>query len=140
MMTTGTLTAQKEIDVASKIIAMEKAALERWNKGDVWGFIEIYAPDIVYFDPYLETRIDGLEKLTALYKGIEGQVKVDKYEINNAKVQIVGNMAVLTFNLVSWTGSQISRWNSTEVYRKEKNENWIIIHSHWSLTKPELKM
>jgi ketosteroid isomerase-like protein len=138
MMTTQTLAAQ-ETEIASKIIAMEKSALERWNKGDVWGFIEIYAPDIVYFDPYLETRIDGLEKLTALYKGIEGQVKVDKYEMTNPKVQITGNISVLTFNLVSYSGTQISRWNSTEVYRKEKDGTWKIIHSHWSLTKPELK-
>ncbi len=140
IMTTQTLTAQEKTDIASQIITMEKAALERWNKGDVWGYIEIYAPDIVYFDPYLETRIDGLEKLTELYKSIEGQVKVDKYEMINPKVQLADNIAVLTFNLVSYSGNQVSRWNCTEVYRMEKDETWKIIHSHWSLTRPELKM
>jgi hypothetical protein len=42
----------------SVIIEMEKAALDRWAKGDPSGFLEIYAPDIVYFDPSLERRLD----------------------------------------------------------------------------------
>jgi ketosteroid isomerase-like protein len=140
VMTTGILNAQEKTDIASKIIAMEKAALERWNKGDVWGFLEINAPDVVYFDPFTEKRINGLQQLTELYKTIEGQVKVEKYEMIDPKVQSVDNMAVLTFNLVSYSGNQISRWNSTEVYRKEKDGSWKIIQSHWSFTKPELKM
>lgn len=33
------------------IIALERAALDRWGKGDPKGFLETYAPDVTYFDP-----------------------------------------------------------------------------------------
>src|SRR5690348_1189131 len=40
-----------ESDVAETIIAMERAALDRWAKGDPQGFFEIMASDQTYFDP-----------------------------------------------------------------------------------------
>jgi len=39
--------------VGAEIIAMEKAALKRWGRGVPDGFLEICAPDVVYFDPYV---------------------------------------------------------------------------------------
>ena len=50
-------------DPSETIIAMERAALDRWGRGDPTGFLEISAPDVVYFDPSLERRIDGREAL-----------------------------------------------------------------------------
>ncbi len=47
-------------DVETTLIDMEKAALRRWGNGDPSGFLEITAEDVVYFDPYVERRIDGL--------------------------------------------------------------------------------
>ncbi len=61
-----------EQEITKTIIDMEYTALERWGNGDPSGFLEISAPDVVYFDPYQETRIDGLEALTQLYKSIWG--------------------------------------------------------------------
>jgi hypothetical protein len=55
-------------DISSLIICMECTALDRWIRGDPAGFLEISAPDVVYFDPYRAKRIDGLEALTALYR------------------------------------------------------------------------
>jgi ketosteroid isomerase-like protein len=65
---------QNEQEITSTIIALESAALDRWGNGDPAGFLEICAPDVVYFDPYQEMRIDGLEALTQYYKTIWGQV------------------------------------------------------------------
>ena len=45
-------------EVGMEIIEMEKAALDRWGKGDPGGFLEICAPDVVYFDPHREARIE----------------------------------------------------------------------------------
>ena len=50
-----------EQEITTDIIALESAALERWGNGDPSGFLEICAPDVVYFDPYQEKRIDGLD-------------------------------------------------------------------------------
>ncbi|MEW6402091.1 MAG: DUF4440 domain-containing protein [Chloroflexota bacterium] len=120
-------------DISSSIIAMECAALDRWGKGDPSGFLEISAPDVVYFDPYLERRIDGLEALTAYYEKIRGQIHIDRFELLNPNVQVIGDAAVLTFNYVSYKGEEESRWNCTEVYRRD-GERWQIIQTHWSYT------
>jgi hypothetical protein len=120
--------------IPSTIIAMERAALDRWICGDPSGFLEITAPDVVYFDPYREKRIDGLEALTALYKELWGQVLLDRYELLNPLVQVIGDAAVLTFNYVSYVGESEQRWNCTEVYRRDGG-CWQIIQTHWSYTQ-----
>ena len=48
-----------------EVVRMERAALKRWLNGDPSGFLEISAPDVVYFDPFTERRIDGLDALKA---------------------------------------------------------------------------
>jgi len=125
---------QIENDPTQTIIAMEKAALTRWGDGDPSGFLEISAPEVVYFDPFQECRLDGLEALTALYESIRGQVHVDCFELLNPYVQWGRDMAVLTFNYVSYNGEKASRWNCTEAYRLTIN-GWRIIQTHWSFTK-----
>lgn len=125
----------KEKQTAEIIIALEKAALERWGKGDPSGFLEISAPEVVYFDPYQELRIDGFAALSKYYESIRGQVYFDRFELLNPKVQQVEQMAVLTFNYISYAGESQSHWNSTEVYRLI-DERWRIIQTHWSITQP----
>jgi ketosteroid isomerase-like protein len=123
-----------EQNISETIIALERAALDRWGNGDPSGFLELCAPDVVYFDPYLEMRIDGLEALTQYYKTLWGQVRFDRFELLNPCVQVGGELAVLTFNYVSYTGDEASRWNCSEVYRHAENR-WQIIQTHWSYTR-----
>jgi hypothetical protein len=137
-MTVNSALAQETDSLSKVIIGIEKSALDKWNKGDPSGFLEISAKDVVYFDPYTEQRLDGLEKLTKLYNSLRGQIKVEKYDIINPNVQAVKNMAVLTYNLISLSGDSIQKWNCTEVYRVD-HKKWKIIQTHWSLTKPERK-
>lgn len=120
-------------DFTEPIIALERAALERWGRGDPGGFLEISADDVVYFDPYLERRIDGLEALRERYQTLWGQILVDRFELINPKVQFCGDGAVLTFNYRSFSGDEESRWNCTEVFRKD-GPDWRIIQTHWSYT------
>jgi ketosteroid isomerase-like protein len=125
---------QKDQEITEKIIALESAALERWGNGDPSDFLDICAPDVVYFDPYQEMRIDGLEALTQYYKTIWGQVYFDRFELLNPYVQLDDELAVLTFNYVSYTGEKATPWNCTEVYRYAE-EGWQIIQTHWSYTR-----
>ncbi len=122
-------------DVPAKIIKLERAALDRWGKGNPSGFLEICAPDVVYFDPNLERRIDGLEALSRYYEPIRGKIFVERFELLNPLVQVAGDAAVLTFNYVSYgpDGKQ-SPWNCTEVYRRSDGK-WLIVQTHWSYTK-----
>jgi hypothetical protein len=128
------MTDNKEIPEI--IISMEEAALDRWGKGDPSGFLEISARDVVYFDTSLAHRLDGLEALTSYYESLRGKVQMDRYELIDPKVQLYGDVAVLTFNYVYYTGKKESRWNCTEVYRLA-GEAWQIIQTHWSATQKE---
>ena len=122
-----------EQNIASTLIAMERAALDRSIQGDPGGFLEISAPDVTYFDPFLPKRLDGLDALRALYERVAEDLRAASYELIDPRVQVAGDTAVLTYNYVSGgTG-----WNCTEVYTLT-TEGWRIIHTHWSLTQPRL--
>ncbi len=123
----------KETEIASLILSMERAALNRWGKGDPSGYLEISSPDVVYFDPFVERRLDGLQALTEYYEKIRGQICIDRDEMISPKVQVCGEAAVLTFNYVSYTGKTQMRWNCTEVYQ-HRDDHWRIIQTHWSMT------
>jgi ketosteroid isomerase-like protein len=122
-------------NLAATIIGMETAALEKWNRGNPTGYLDIYAGDITYFDPFQEKRFDGLEKMTEFYESLRGQGHVERYEMIDPVVQIAGEAAVLTYNLVSYSGDAVYRWNCTEVYRQQGGQ-WKIIHNHWSFIRP----
>jgi ketosteroid isomerase-like protein len=126
-----------EDEVSAQILAMERTALDRWGRGDPDGFLEISAQDVVYFDPFLSQRIDGLDTLRQYYSELRGTISVDSYEIVNPEVQVHGEIALLTYCLVSRGGGDEMRWNTTEVYRRG-GDGWRIVHSHWSFTQPEL--
>jgi ketosteroid isomerase-like protein len=122
--------------IAEESIGLERRALERWGKGDPSGFLEISARDVVYFDPFQARRLNGIDELRALYESIRGQVQVARFELIDPRVQTAGDMAVLTFNYVAeGTNEVTSRWNCTEVYRRDDGA-WRIIQTHWSFTQP----
>ena len=125
---------------AEAVIALERAALDRWGRGDPSGFLETYAPEITYFDLGTEHRFDGIETMTDYYRPLRGRINIPRYEMIAPRVQRHGDVAVLTYNLrseaVQPDGRQvIVRWNSTSVYARF-GRDWRIIHSHWSLTAP----
>jgi ketosteroid isomerase-like protein len=131
-------------DVAAQIVALERGALDRWGRGDPDGYIEIYDPEVTYFDPFTERRLDGLDGIKKMLEPIRGKVRVSRYDMLDPKVVQRGDLAVLSFNLVSYQkkpdGSEppVARWNSTAVYRRTGG-TWKSIHVHWSFTRPELK-
>jgi len=121
-----------------KIIALETAALRAWHNGNPSPYLELYSKDFTYFDPAHERRLDGWDRIKELYESRRGTVKMDRFEIINPFVQQTDKMAVLTYNLHSYSGETLWKENCTEVYRLEENKEWKIIHSHWSLTKPSI--
>jgi ketosteroid isomerase-like protein len=126
------------------VIAAERAALDKWSKGDPSGFLANYADDVTYFDPMHDARVDGLAAMRAMLEPLSGKFTIHRYEIVHPKVQRHGDVAVLTYNLVNYQklgdGAErpLNRWNSTSVFHRVGGR-WRQIHSHWSFTKPELK-
>jgi ketosteroid isomerase-like protein len=137
-------TAATQSDPDAEVIATERAAIQRWGKGDPGGFLETYAPEVTYFDPTQERLIDGLPAMTAYLTPLRGKISIDRFELLNPKVQRYGDIAVLSYNIVNYrrlpdgTESATTRWNSTAVFRRIDGK-WRTIHSHFSYTKPVLK-
>lgn len=132
---------------SEEVIAVERSALDRWIVSNPDGYLEVAAPEITYFDPFQERRIDGLEALTTLMgpiRGIQLPFTAPRYEMIAPKVQLYGDVALLTFNLVNYgkVGGQpesvLARWNSSELYRRVEGQ-WKLVHSHWSFVKPALQ-
>ena len=126
-------------DVKGTVIALERAALDRWGKGDPWGPLELCADEVTYFDPDLKQRMNGLESLQDLLAPLQGQIRIERYDMIDPRVQVHDDIAVLTYNLVDHvrtSDGSLTRscWNSTEVYHHAGGK-WRIIHSHWSQPK-----
>ncbi|MDR2937123.1 MAG: nuclear transport factor 2 family protein [Rikenellaceae bacterium] len=127
---------EQQETTAAHIIALECAALEGWNRGNPSAYLDLYAPEITYFDPFQEKRFDGIETMQVFYESLRGQISVEKYEMIDPTVQLHDMTAVLTYNLNSWAGGDLFRWNCTEVFRQQPDGSWKIIHNHWSFIKP----
>ena len=126
---------------AEEIIALERAALDRWGRGDPEGFLGTYAPEVTYFDPFTPKRIDGIATMRERYGPLKGKINVTSYDMVDPKVQGHGEVLVLSYNLVSRSpapgGDSVltTRWNSSTVYERVAGR-WKILHSHWSFTTP----
>ncbi|MFH1336355.1 MAG: nuclear transport factor 2 family protein [Candidatus Zixiibacteriota bacterium] len=120
------------------ILSLEKAALEKWSEGDTSGFAALSTDEMTYFDPTLDDRLDGGDAFEKYMSSLQGKFHIDRFEIKNTKIQLHGDVGILTFNLNNYSkdGKITSRWNSTEVYHLIGGE-WKIIHSHWSNPKSE---
>lgn len=114
------------------VLDLERAAMHRWLSGDPDGFLELSAEDVVYFDPTLPARLDGREALAALYEPLRGLINAPRFAFVEPRVQEHGELAVLTFNFVSWDAEDTPlRWNCTEVFRRTAT-SWELIQTHWS--------
>lgn len=123
--------------VLAELLCLERAAMERWRRGDPWGFAELSADEVTYFDTHTPRCIDGLRTLRAEYARQAGKVRYDVVEVLDPHVQLHGDAAVLSCQYVSTVlepgGSVASRtpWNCTEVFVRRRNE-WKIVHTHRS--------
>jgi ketosteroid isomerase-like protein len=123
--------------VLGELMVLESAAMERWRKGDPWGFVELYAPQVTYFDTGTTQRINGRLAMTNRYKKIEGEIFYDVMDFVDPVVLVSGDMAVLFYRFLStWLNpdgsvSKRTPWNCTEIYQRMEG-SWKIIHNHWS--------
>jgi ketosteroid isomerase-like protein len=128
--------------VLGELMALESAAMERWRKGDPWGFIDISAPQITYFDTGTPQRINGREALRAEYATREGKIFYDVMDFIAPQVRVHGDLAVMPYRFFSTVlnpdGSIRSRmpWNCTEVFARVDGQ-WKAIHTHWSFIRGE---
>ena len=129
--------APPETDTARQIIALERKALEGWLAGDPEPALALADPAITYYHVMTDRRLDGIAALRAVCEPYRGMPLYDRYEMEDPKVQLAGDAAVLSYILVRHSGGAVSRWNSTQVYRRSE-AGWRVIHAHLSQTKPPI--
>jgi hypothetical protein len=66
-----------------------------------WGFLEISAPEVTYFDTGTPQRINGREALRAEYALREGKIFYAVMDFIDPQVQVCGDMAVLFYRFLS---------------------------------------
>ena len=118
-------------ETAEEILALEKRGLDGWLKGDPGPQLAIMDSQITYSHAVAEKRLDGLPAVKELYDRFHGTPLFDSYEILTPKVQVAGEIAVLTYLLAQHIGTVTTFWNATQVYQMRK-EGWRVIHTHWS--------
>jgi len=119
------------------VLAKERQALDRWAKGDPYGFGDNFAEDATYFDDIgAHMRLDSLVEIKKYLKSLEGNIPPHKYELVDPKVQVYGNTAILTLRYHSTmeNGEPGPPWKATSVYQFSDG-NWRVVHAHWSLVK-----
>lgn len=130
----ATLTNYEEL--AAHIIGLEKAALDKWFKGDTSGYERLWSKrSFSYFDGVVSERVDDHAAIAAFLKTIDGKLFADNYEFRSPRVQCGVDMAVLTYQLFAKTTLLDMAYNCIEVYQKEDDE-WHVIHSTWSFIRP----
>lgn len=125
--------------LAQRIIGLEKAALDKWFNGDTSGYDRLWSHhNFSYFDAVVTKRIDSHEEIENVLATIEGKLFADSYYFCNPRVQFSDDlsMGVLTYQLFAKTTLIDMEYNCIEVYHKEANGEWHVVHSTWSLIKP----
>jgi hypothetical protein len=79
--------------VLGELMILESAAMKRWRTGDPWGFLEIYAPGVTYFDTVTDQRLKAGAMAARYVKSKENLLRCEGISLSNGAV--VGDMAVL---------------------------------------------
>jgi hypothetical protein len=114
-----------------ELLAMERVTMDGWLKGDPGPMLAAADPEVTFFHVMTPQRLEGAEALKELFAGYAGRPLFDGYQIDHPKVQAGGDMAVLTYQLVTHNGGVTQKYNATEVYQR-KNTGWKAIHTHFS--------
>ncbi|KAK8864812.1 hypothetical protein M9Y10_010337 [Tritrichomonas musculus] len=128
----------EESKLAEHVISLEKAALDKWFKGDTSGYLELWSKNnFSYFDGSFPTRVDDYPTIKDfVLQNVENKLFADKYEFKNPRVQFGKDMALLTYQLFSKTNLIDMKYNCIQLYQKEESGDWKVIHSTWSFIRP----
>jgi len=123
--------------VADEVIRITRAMWAAGNQRDLAGAMKNIADDYTEFNGDYATRLEGKELSTSLTDaGFRDSGKTLVSEMINPKVQVFGNVAVLTYNYVGVVQSQDGvnqpvRAKSTRVYVKRGND-WMLVHANFA--------
>ncbi len=133
-----TLIAQAgDKEVAEEVIAITKAEWAAWMKKDVAASYKNVADDYTEFNSDYPTRLDGKAMIVRLTEAFNsGSGAVVAAEMANEKVQVYGDVAILSYNFIGATKDkdgtiQPSLAKSTRVYVKQDGQ-WMLVHANFA--------
>ena len=119
------------------ILAAEKAALACWSSGDPLGYFQLAHEDLTYFDDIgAHHRLDGKAACLSYAEGLVGIIPEHRYEIVDPRVQLFGDVGVLTlhYHTSSLEGEPTTPWKATLVYANT-DDGWKQVHANWTIAK-----
>lgn len=126
-----------EGDVAAKIMEITYAAWKADKEKDFDAGMALLADDYTEFNSAVPVRVDGKEMNGRFYEAfIQGSGEVVAAEAVNPKVQVYGDVAILSYNYVGYTKSEEGEVEpnlakSTRVYAKIGGE-WKLVHANFA--------
>ena len=127
----------EELAIVEHIINLEKIALDKFFIGDMSGYRNLWSErSFTYFDAVTAKRVESLGELKDFLDNLEGKLHSDDYELLSPRVQLGQDMAVLTYQLFARTNVNDIQYNVVEVFQKENDNEWRVIHSTWSFIRP----
>jgi len=133
-----TLYTKEQHETEQKIIDLEKYALDKYFKGDMSGYLDIWSKDnFSYFDAGTKERADTYAEVKQFLEDkVAGKMHADSYDFHFPRVQLSEDTAVLTYQLHADTSMIEMHYNVIEVFQKNQNNEWKVIHSTWDLINP----
>jgi ketosteroid isomerase-like protein len=123
--------------VAEEVIAVTKAQWAAENKKDVAASMKNIADDYTVFDGAYPTRLDGKGLNQRLAEASAGGSDTNvTSEMANEKVQVYGDVAILSYNYVGATKNKDGKVSpqlakSTRVYVKQGGQ-WMLVHANFA--------
>lgn len=131
------LPAIVEAGVADEVIELTYGQWAAEIAGDDEGAAAILADDYTEFNQNFPTRIDGKARNSRLYEAMaEGGGSMLAGEMGNAKVQVYGDVAILTYNFLGVNKDadgevEPNLAKSTRVYVKQGG-TWKLVHANFA--------
>ncbi len=133
-----TLIAQAgDKEVAEEVIAITKAEWAAWMKKDIAEAYKNVADDFTEFNSDYPTRLDGKTISVRLEEArASGSGALVVAEMANPKVQVYGDVAILTYNFIGARKNkdgevEATKGKSTRVYVKQGGQ-WMLVHANFA--------
>ncbi len=123
--------------VADQVIAVTKAQWAAEMKRDVATAMKNVADDYTEFNPDYPTRLDGKSMNARLSEAFNsGSGDTVAAEMANPKVQVYGDVAILTYNYIGAAKNKDGeiesvKAKSTRVYVKQDGQ-WMLVHANFA--------